>query len=116
LTAGAKLPAVDVARACEVAGGLPVARIDAMPVAATVRHDKGSVMAIGFGSLWNDMNMGESWMQEPDATVKARFNVLFGLLGPFLEGKPLPAAPLPPADKRKEGKELGPMESGPAKL
>ena len=27
-------------------------------------------MAIGFGSLWNDTRMGETWMIEPDADGK----------------------------------------------
>jgi hypothetical protein len=116
LTTGVKAPVVDVAQACEVAGGTTTARIDTIPVAATIRHGKGSVIAIGFGSLWNDTNMGETWSAEPNATVKARYNVLFDLLGPFLEGTPLPAAPLPPVKKDKEGKDLGPKESGPAKL
>ena len=129
LTTGGKLPAVDVARACEVAGGQPVARLDKYPVAATVRHGKGSVMAVGFGSLWNDAGMGETWtmepgvavgserswvahatspgwMLEPNATVKARYDVLFGLLRPFFEDKPLPAASSSPGDKPKEDKEL----------
>ena len=60
LTTAVKLPAVDVARACEVAGGQPVARLDQYPVAASVHHGKGSVMAVGFGSLWNDTGMGET--------------------------------------------------------
>ena len=139
LIAGAKLPAVDIARACEVAGGQPVARIDSLPVAATVRHGKGSVMAIGFGSLWDDASMGETWsmepgvtigierswvahakapgwMLEPNATVRTHYDVLFGLLGPFFDGKPLPAAPSLPGDKSQKGKDLGLRESGPAEL
>ena len=67
LTTSVKLPEVEVAQACEVVGGQVVARIGAHPVAAFARHGKGSVMAVGFGSLWNDKGMGETWGIEPDA-------------------------------------------------
>ncbi len=103
---------VEVESAWEVAGGQPLARLDKLPVAATVQYGKGSVMAVGFGSLWNDTRLGETWMIEPDAAVKARYEVLFGLLRTLLEGKP-PA--VPPAPK-KPAADLPLKESGPAEL
>ena len=90
LSTTAKLPTVDVASANEVTGGQPVGKLDELPVAAAAKYGKGSVMAVGFGSLWNDKRMGENWMLEPNATVKARYNVLFALLRSWLEDRPLP--------------------------
>jgi hypothetical protein len=115
LTTAAKLPAVQVDGACEVVGGQPVARIDQCAVAAVVHYGKGSVMAVGFGSLWNDTRMGEHWMLEPDATVRARYDALFGLAGPFFDGKPWPDLSLP-TGKTEGGKDSGPKEAGPAEL
>jgi hypothetical protein len=112
LTTTAGLPLVDVSGGYQVTGGTPVAMLDELAVGATVKYGKGSVMALGFGSLWNDKRMGEHWMLEPDAKVKARYDVLFGLLRPFLETKPLPAPP-PPRAKKSAGK-LPLKESGPA--
>jgi len=93
------LPAVEVARAREVAGGQALAWLGEYPVAAATRHGKGLVVAVGFGSLWNDAGMGETWMLEPEAAVKDRFDVLFALLRYFLEDKPLPTSPPKPAAK-----------------
>jgi hypothetical protein len=75
-------------------------------------------MAVGFGSLWNDTRMGESWSlkSEPDATVKARYDVLFGLLRPFFDDKPWPTFPSPPPKKTKDDKDSLLKESGPAEL
>jgi hypothetical protein len=83
-----KLPVVDIERAYEIVGGQPLAKLDKLPVAAAVRHGKGLVMAVGFGSLWSDERMGETWMTEPDAAAKARYEVLFGMLRMLLDGKP----------------------------
>jgi len=116
LTTAVKLPEVDIERACEVGGGQPVVKLGKYTVAAVVRHGKGSVMAVGFGSLWNDTRMGETWAVEPDATVKTRYNVLFGLLRPFFDGKPWPAFPPPATEKKDGGKKPDLKESGPAEL
>ena len=56
-------------------------------------------------------NLDTAWMIEPDATVRARYDVLFALLKSFLEGKPLPTVP-PPA-REKGPAEMGPAETGP---
>ena len=107
------LPTVDIEQACEISGGQPLAKLDKLPVAALVRHGKGSVMAVGFGSLWNDTRMGETWMAEPDATVKARYDVLFGLLRPFFHGREFPP---PKAEKNDDEKSSILKEFGPAEL
>jgi len=120
------LPVVDVEPAYRVIGGRPVAKLGEIPVAAVARHGKGSVMAIGFGSLWNDIRMGETWLIEPDAASKERFEVLFGLLRPFFDGRPLPPAASPPAAAKDKAPDSDPApkadadpvlkESGPAEL
>ncbi len=160
LTTALKLPAVEVTGACEVVGGQAVARIGQLPVAAAVRHGRGSVLAIGFGSLWNDTGMGETWtlkldangktptdiadedlpgwklvadaggklqprleramspgwMLEPDATVRARYDVFFGLAREFFDDKPWPAFPAKSPEKKNDAKDSLLKESGPAEL
>ena len=51
-------------------------------------------------------------MLEPDATVKARYEVLFALLRSLLDGKPLPTPP--PKPVKKPAIDLPLKESGPA--
>lgn len=114
LSTTTQLPMLDVTQANEVVGGTPVAKLDKLPVIATAKYGDGAVMAIGCGSLWNDKRMGEHWMLEPNATVKARYNVLFALLELILEDKPLPG---PPAEgPKKPAADLPMQESGPAEL
>ena len=115
LSTTAKVPTVDIASANEVTGGQPVGKLDQLPVAAAAKYGKGSVMAVGFGSLWNDKRMGENWMLEPNATVKARYDLLFALLRSLLEDQPLPKFPPPPPPKKPQA-ELPLKESGPAEL
>ena len=81
---------VPVERSCDVRGGEAIARLDDRPVAAMVRRGKGSVMVVGFGSLFNDRNMGGIWTIEPDSPTRARYDLLFALLRHLAEGKPLP--------------------------
>jgi hypothetical protein len=108
------LPAVDVEAAWQVTGGEPIAAIGGLPVAATAVFGRGSVAAVGFGSLWNDQRMGEHWMLEPTPVVRARYEVLFGLLRPLLHGpSAVPAVPSP-RGKPPAGSEI--KESGPAEL
>lgn len=114
LSTTSQLPVLDVAKAYEVLGGRPVAKLDKLPIVAVTKYGDGSVMAIGCGSLWNDKRMGEHWMLEPDAKVKARYEVLFPLLELFLHGKSLPAPP--PEPPKKPAAELPMQESGPAEL
>ncbi len=44
-------PGIEVSQACEVSGGKAVARLGERPVAAIAQYGKGTVMAVGFGSL-----------------------------------------------------------------
>ncbi|MDZ7619766.1 MAG: hypothetical protein U1E05_22430 [Patescibacteria group bacterium] len=82
-------PGSPVARALEVSGGEPIARLGIMTVGATTQYGKGRVVAIGFGSLLNDAGMGYEWTAEPDEALLTRFRVLFSLVELTVEGTPI---------------------------
>jgi len=89
-------PAIQIRQACTVTGGDQIARLGTAPVAAVARFaDGGTVMAVGFGSVLNDMNMGQSWMDQPtadelfDSNTYVRFNVQFALLRSLMTGQPV---------------------------
>jgi len=86
-------PDFNVEQAWSIHGGEPLARIGIKPVAAAKRHGKGLVMAVGFGSAFNDTNMGSNWMTVPDAALRRRFDTLFSLLRYLVEDRPI-ARPL----------------------
>jgi hypothetical protein len=65
---------------CEISGGQPVALWGKATAAARIEFGKGTVTAIGFGSLFNDAAMGFHWLAEPDAELRQRYEVLYGLL------------------------------------
>ncbi len=115
-TAAIRLPQVEVERACETTGGQPVVKLGPYAVAVVARRGKGSVMAVGFGSLWNDTRMGETWMQEPSATVRDRYNLLFGLVRAFFDGERWPEFSPTATEKSDSGKKPELKESGPADL
>ena len=89
-------PGVAVDRAWEVAGGQPIAWLGRRPVAAVVRRGKGLVMAMGFGSSWNDAALGNDWSAMPDGATLVRYDALFAMLRLLVEDKPI----VPP-DRRK---------------
>ena len=80
LRCGFSAPEVPLAAACEISGGEPLAWLGETPVAAQARHGLGKVTAVGFGSLFNDENMGFHWLPEPEPAVRERYEVLYGLL------------------------------------
>lgn len=65
---------------CQITGGEPIAWLGDMPIAARVRHGDGTVTAVGCGALFNDMNMGTSWLVPPDDDMRNRYEVLYALL------------------------------------
>ncbi len=91
-------PAVSVEAACEVDGGETLLRLGAHPVAAKVRHGAGQVMAVGFGSLFQDDQMGGNWMVQPNADLLARYDLLFRVVRAAGHDQPV-VAPVAP---RKE--------------
>ena len=110
-------PAVQIDYAWEVVGGQRVASLGGeRTIAATVRHGKGLVMAVGFGDLFADGNMGGEWGHYPNATERVRYQALFALLRSLVEDKPIvapaaePARPKPPSRPigRLPGKRIGP--------
>ena len=86
-------PGIELQATCQVVGGEPFMWVGQLPVAARVDHGKGSVMAIGFGSLFNDDGMGMYWTQDPDAELLNRFDVLFALVEALVEDHPIVAPP-----------------------
>jgi hypothetical protein len=110
LEATSSWSAVEISQACKVTGGESLIQLGDTPIGAMATFQKGTVIAIGFGSLWSDTQMGGHWMLEPDAATKGRYDFLFSLLRSWLEGKPLPASPKKPAI------ELPMQESGPAEM
>jgi hypothetical protein len=80
-------PVVPVDSACEVKGGTPLIRLAGTPVAATVRHGKGTVTVIGFGSRFADRQMGVTGDVIPDAPLRDVFELEFSLLRSLLAEK-----------------------------
>ena len=58
-------------------------------VCAIVRYGKGQVMAVSFGNMFNDKNMGNDWWHDPDLAERARYDVLFALLQRLVKDKPI---------------------------
>jgi hypothetical protein len=98
LTLGGNWPSLNVDDSREVSGGKPVAFFAERPMAAVASYGSkgGKVMAVGFGSIWNEPNMGGEplWMVVPDADQKARYEVLYSLMRLLIEDKPVAAAPV----------------------
>jgi hypothetical protein len=82
-------PAVEATGACQIGGGTPLVRIDGMPVAAEVAYGQGTVIAVGFGSLFNDAALGQSYSLQPKEVERSRSELLFALLRRLLDGTSL---------------------------
>jgi hypothetical protein len=78
--------AASLESSCQIAGGEPLAWLGEVPVAAQVRFGQGAVTAIGFGSLYNDANMGYHWLPEPSLAILQRYETLYALLRASLGG------------------------------
>ena len=97
-------PGVELEGACQITGGEPFMWVDGTPVAARTppgKYGKGSVTAIGFGTLFDDESMGGHWMQVPDAPTFLRYQVLFAVIRGVVEDQPV--APPPPEEAELEG-------------
>jgi len=79
-------PVVEVSESRPIDGGTPFAMVDGKPIGAIVRKGKGSVVFIGFGSRFNDDNMGISTDIEPRAELRRVFEVEFRLLRSIIDG------------------------------
>lgn len=79
-------PGLPLEGACEIVGGQPFAWVDDLPVAARTRYGQGEVMAVGFGSEWNDRSFGGHWMRQPTEEEKKRYDLLFATLRALMQG------------------------------
>lgn len=84
---GSPWPGISVATACEIDGGEPFMWVGETPVAARARFGKGTVTAIGFGSLWNNTNMGTMWTVEPGPDELKIYDLLFELVNSVVEDR-----------------------------
>jgi hypothetical protein len=73
-------PEVTVTSAYEIKGGEPLFWIADRPVAARIRHGKGGVTLVGFGSRFTDTNMGGTGDVVPDAALRSLYDLEFRLL------------------------------------
>ncbi len=96
LRAGDDWPGIEMEAVCEVRGGEPLMWIDDTPVAARIDLGEGSVMAVGFGSLMNDSNMGGNWMEEPGEMERTIYDLLFTLVRSLVEDRPVTSPPVRP--------------------
>jgi len=87
------VPPLELSACCRVSGGQAIAQVGDVPVAAQVRYGRGTVTAVGFGSLFNDASMGYHWLQEPNEQTLAVYEVLYHLLRTSLPAEPNTAAP-----------------------
>ncbi|MBN2578892.1 MAG: hypothetical protein JXB10_07870 [Pirellulales bacterium] len=124
-------PNLKADNARQVDGGKPIAWIGGHPVAAEAKIGKGRVLAVGFASLFNDMNMGQDCLDDnPSPEQIQRYKTLYALLRRLVEGKAIvrpsgpdaalsprdrpPGLPLPPSHLQPmqdlPGQESGPRE------
>jgi hypothetical protein len=75
-----QIPPMPLLASCRIDGGQGLAHIGETPVAAQVRHGRGLVTAVGFGSLFNDTAMGTHWLPPPEQDTLQRYELLYGLL------------------------------------
>jgi hypothetical protein len=76
---------------CRIEGGQPIAHVGETPVAAQVRHGRGLITVVGFGSLFNDTAMGTHWLPPPEQETLQRYDILYGLLWASLPYRLQPA-------------------------
>lgn len=79
-------PDVAVETACAVGGGKPLVWIGETAVAARAEYGRGTVIAVGFGSVFNDTGMGFNWMTEPDEPLRKRFELWYRMMRALQDG------------------------------
>lgn len=78
--AGGQTVQVKAGEACEVIGGRPIATMDGKTVAAEVSFGRGTVTLVGFGSRFNDDQMGATGDVEPGPELRQVFDLEFWLV------------------------------------
>ncbi len=79
LNAPENWPAITIDSTCEIGGGEPIMSVVNVPVAARVRHGKGTVTVIGFGSRFTDTYMGVTGDVVPDDELRKVFDLQFAI-------------------------------------
>ncbi len=76
---GDSRPAIQIESAHQVMGGRPDVLLNGSPIGATVRYGKGSVTAVGYGSLFSDSRMGVTGDVVPDEQLRSVYDLEFKL-------------------------------------
>ena len=84
---------VDSSRRVKADEAAVLARVNSYPVAAMVRHGKGSVTLIGFGSRFDARRMGIIGDVVPDAKLRPVFDYVFSLFEMIIAGSKDPPDP-----------------------
>lgn len=79
LNAPENWPVIKIDSTCEIEGGEPILSVVNVPVAARVRHGKGTVTVIGFGSRFADTYMGVTGDVVPDDELRKVFDLQFAI-------------------------------------
>jgi hypothetical protein len=66
-----------------------LAKVTDKPVSLSVKHGKGSVTVVGYGSRFTDQNYGFTGDNEPDAAMRSAYQVQFDLIRKIVEEQPL---------------------------
>jgi hypothetical protein len=80
-------PAVPAEGVYQAQGGEPLVRLGQKVVAASKSHGKGTVTVVGFGSRFNDDNMGVTTDLEPSADLRKVYDLQFALLRRIVENR-----------------------------
>jgi hypothetical protein len=80
-------PSIKAPSALEVKGGKALCRHQGRPVAAAIRHGKGTVTVLGFGTRFSDANMGITDQAEPTPEIRRVFDFELSLLRAIVDGK-----------------------------
>ena len=79
------LPSLPLEEAFPVAGGTPFVWLDGKPVATWVRHGKGMVVVLGFGSRFSDAKMGVTADVIPDKELGRVYEFEYALLRSMID-------------------------------
>jgi hypothetical protein len=88
--AGDGWPSVPVERASTITGGKPFATVAGKNVGAWTTHGEGSVFVVGFGTRFNDFNMGVTGDTIPDPEMRKVYDLQYALLRWIVEGTAYP--------------------------
>jgi hypothetical protein len=79
-------PVIRIDSTCQIEGGEPMMWVLNVPIAARVRHGKGTVTVIGFGSRFADAYMGVTGDVVPNDELRKVFDLQFALLRAIVSG------------------------------